>query len=208
VGVGEVGAKYEVLAERQKTLRLTKVDADGVRFSVERVDADGIVLDSASYAHDDFFDAIDEFDRRALDLFDPPVAASAAIMTAMINAVGGGDTELLDELLDDEFRVVDHRPIGLPALDRAEMIEATSAASAGDARYLTRSLEAVHEGGAVAIGGFWRSHFGEWAEYFVSAAIIIVEHSRVTLNELFPEEQLDAALARFAELTGPPDTRS
>ena len=205
--MGQGGAEYEVLAERQDTLRLTKVaDAEGVWFGVDSVDADGLVVESTRYAHADFFDAIDEFDRRALGLFEPPVAASVAIMTEMINAVGGGDAALLDELLDDGFRFVDHRSIGLPELDRAELIEATSADGVGGARYLTRSLHAVHEGGAVVIGGFWRSHFGEWSEYFVSAAISIVEHGQVTLNELFPDDQLDAALARFAELAAPPDT--
>lgn len=208
VGVGQRDADYEVLAERRDRVRLTRVtDADRVRFTVEEVNADGTVMEPAIYAASDFFAAIDEFDRRALRLFDPPVAAAAAIMSEMVNAVGRHDIELLQELLDDDFRLVEHRSIGFPDMGRAELIAASGAVADEDhARYLTRAVHVMDETGAVVSGGFWRNHHGEWTEYFVSAAIILVEHGRVTLNELFSEDQLDAAIVRFAELTEPPDT--
>ena len=205
--VAQRETEYEVLAERQGGVRLIEfADVDRVRFSVEEIDAEGAVVDSVSYMNGDLFAAIDEFDRRALRLLHPAVAAAAAIMTKMINAVGGHQIESLEELLDDGFHLVDHRPIGLPNMDRAELIEATSIADGSQARYLKRTLHAVDEAGAVVTGGFWRDHFGEWTEYFVSVAIIMVEQGRVALNELFSEDDLEVALARFAELVACPDT--
>lgn len=195
-----------MLAERLGRLRLVKTTvADRVGFIVEDGPDDGVIADSASYAENDFFAAIDDFDRRALGLFEPEVAAAASVMIEMINAVGGHDAKSLEILLAEDFRLVDHRPIGLPDMDRASLIAASSLFDdEAEARYLSRTVHAVNESGAVVTGGFWRNHLGEWTEYFASTVISLVESDLVTLNELFPEDQLELALARFAEVSRSP----
>lgn len=53
----------------------------------------------------------------------------------------------------------------------------------------------------VATGSFWTLSFGRWEPLNHAVYLDILKDDRLVRIEMFPEEQLGAALRRFAELT-------
>ena len=83
---------------------------------------------------------------------------------------------------------------------KAGFIEAIRAQGAGEV-WLTHTLEVVTPQVILRTGGFWTLNYGRWTPYERGAYISVYEKRQLARTEIFAEDQLDAALARCAELT-------
>ncbi|MDX2381023.1 MAG: hypothetical protein QNM02_14820 [Acidimicrobiia bacterium] len=203
--MGREGSR-EVLAEYDKWLRLVRVsDAGrGQHFVVDVLDGGGDVLESACYAHDDFALAANDYNLRVLRVPGSPTTPAAEIALDAVSSMSRSDHGSFAASLDDDFVQVDHRPIGYPDLDKAGLQHTLAAHTGLENVWLTEKPHAGSSTARLVTGGFWMVNFGQWSQFEYGIYLSVMAGSRIARLEIFPEDQLDAALARLDELTSSP----
>lgn len=195
----------ELMASLAGGLRLTsQTGVDGERvFVVDELEGDGTPKPGTEERFRDagLFAAIDAFHGRWVEAMPDDVARTVRHSVAWTVAIGERDARRLDDLLAADFEYVEHRDLGWPGGGRDEFIAATTANADTRDRWLLTTPRVESPQGTVATGGIWVSNFGEWQRYGEAAAVVIIDDDQVQRLEIYPEDDLDAAEARFHELT-------
>lgn len=177
-------------------------DLDGTQhFAVEALDDDGSVADSTRYAHDKFPLAASDYNHRTVDSLDPSITEVAEVGLRMTDAVAAFDFETFAALVHDDFVAIDHRPISYPELDRTQYVDAVLAQSNAIQVWLGQTRHAATSTAWLNTGCFWTINFGEWDPYEHGIYLNVVNNGKSARLEVYPDDQLEAALARFGELT-------
>ncbi len=169
---------------------------------VGEVDEGGRVTAGISFDVDDWRAATREARAR---WFARDAAAAAAVGPAfeLIEAFNDRDRTRMRAVLSDDFVLDDHRPARLGTIeDAGTWVEACATLwdLAPDVRtVIVSTLAHARYGSALLVQPSGTSREGGAFES-PSAAVFIVADGRITRQELFEPEDLDAALARFAEL--------
>jgi class 3 adenylate cyclase len=170
------------------------------------VDESGRLVAGAMFGADDRRAAIRDASSRWLAR-DAAAAAVGGPMLVAMQAWNDRDRARMRSVLADDFVNHDHRLTGEGRVDGVDANLDNMVAMWGlapDARIELRSVLALERHGVVAVT--WYSgtlpEGGAWESYIVNVAT--VDRGRVTRLELFEIEQLDAALARLAELRPDP----
>jgi len=156
---------------------------------------------SALFDPDDLADAMTLLDDRYEATLSPGVRESFRLGRISINAYNSGDMSVFAGLLADGFEVVMGHHLGVTH-DREMSIRLLGVQDSSKFLY-TRELFVLDEHGSVArMHEVSRNDTGGELD----AAAVAVTHTaagQIRRIEFFPEDQLDAALARYAELTAP-----
>ena len=198
LGYGVVDRRImSVLTDRLAMLYVGFDDGTG-HWSVEEVDDTGHLqrvrqfasIAKAANAIEDRWEELDVDD------------VSATVLRAN-RAMRNREEAAMRALLADEFRVEDHRPLGFPASDRdgflatfawgpdALDVMVVQCVSASSARAQVWKVAAITDSTS---GHLWES--------VVNLSVLGLRDGLLTSFELFPEDDLDAATARFHELDG------
>jgi hypothetical protein len=200
----------DVLAQWEGWLCLVEVaEVDGAKhFEVETSNVDGVIVDSIRFAHDDLLAAAKHFHDRGVARLDLAIASAVKIGLRGAEAVAAFDHETIANIIHDEFVTVEHRPISYPNLNKTQYLELVEAHSDIIQVWLTRKLHAATPTAFVVTGAYWTPDFGNWSQLARGIFINVVRDEQITHIEIFPEDQLERALARFHELsTSPPLNR-
>jgi hypothetical protein len=192
----------EVLADWNQRVRMIAVGAPGVAesFAVEDVDERGLVVARTDYAYHDFFAALADYNERALVTLEADVVEPLRMGQEAVYAMGLRDLDAMRSLMADDFVFVDHRSIGYPVLDREGMIAATEANADTRSRWMCLHLHGATDRGWLIAGCMWASNFGRWTPFETGIWLGVMSNGLLSRAELFADEQVDEALARFAAL--------
>lgn len=189
--------------ERLTLARLRLTGGDPNAFGLEglhllEIDTDQRIVAAALYELDDFEAAITELDARYL-------AGEAAAHSRVWSVVAEGYAALNRHELQGtpDFASIDHRrgrsfePGEMPAYARATRDLAPHSKIYIEAvhRLSDRGAAVTQASHSTSIEGF----AAEWREI----AVVMVDDELITRTELFDEEDIDAALARFDQLSPP-----
>ena len=194
------GEGRELLAEQDRSLRFVRVWESGraEHFVIEVLDEAGALVESTRFDYEEFPSAAIDYSRRVVDMYDSLVAEVTLQVTV---AMMSFDHVSVEAVLHDGFTQVDFRPIGYPDLNKASFLEALDAQSDVVRVWLSQEMYAAARDVLVARGSFWTLNFGRWEPLNHAVYLDVLEDDQLARIEMYPEEQLDAALARFAELT-------
>ncbi len=162
----------------------------------------------ANYDETQLTEALDELDARYAAGEGAEHAHLLSTYTESLRAMQAGDLETMAELGSPDFDYVDHRPTSFGALDTGGVLE--MAASYLDVAR-TSVVQKVYFGDRCLIARLWTRGVttdgaeAEWLSYNVWLAD---DAGRALHGELFAEDDWDAALARFDELSVAEVTRS
>jgi len=120
-------------------------------------------------------------------------------------AVQRCDGEALAALLHDDLVQLDHRPIGYPDLDKAGLVDVVRAQSGLTQVWLNQKLHVASSTASVSTGSSWTLSFGHWSPFERGVYLGVLDDGQLVRNEVLPEDQLDAALARFVALPTEPE---
>jgi class 3 adenylate cyclase len=210
-GAAEVGLTISiptnVIATRGERLsllrfRVTGRDQHATRFDmlpVVEINADDLIASAVTFDPEDIDAAFEELDAR---YFADEAAAHAPTWSLITNANTALNRRELFPTTTD-YVIVDHRPV--------TTIDAGNVAAGLDAGWdltpdVTIYIEAVHRltnlGVVVTWAAFGTSQEGFDAEWRI-ITVSTVERDLISRSELFDEQDLEAALTRFEELSRP-----
>ncbi len=200
--LGMTNVTVTVVAIRGERLALNRVDSSEFEtevFNVAEIDADNRIAAIVGFDIDDINAAFEELDARYLA---GEAAAHSHTWKVMAQAFAATNRREIPEFMPD-FVSIDHRrarafaPGDLPAYIRATWDLAPDVIAYAEAVHRLSNLGAVF---TQAVNGTSQDGFeAEWREICVAT----VEGDRINRIELFDEADLDAALARFDELSRP-----
>jgi DNA-binding SARP family transcriptional activator len=164
-------------------------------FTIVEINADEEVVNVVSFDFDDIDAAFEELDRRYL-------AGEAAAHTRTWSVIAEVCAMFnRHELPATDWRVMDHRPLVGEPLVTATAIMRSIWNLAPD---FNQQIEAVHRlsafGAVIAVKAYGTSTEGLVAEWRM-IQLPVVDGDRLDRCEIFDESDLDAALARFDELS-------
>ena len=170
------------------------------RWSVEETDATGRLHRIRHFAADDLLGAASHIEAHWRSVEASP--ESVAALNTWSVALRTQDRTLMSPVLADDFMFRDHRAIGFGRLGRESFLEVFDATDESDLGTLiaivvhtvTERIVVVHSA-AIQV-----TDSNELWEANPSASVVAVREGQLTDLELFPTDQLDAALARAAEL--------
>lgn len=207
----DVGVKYvdaAVVAIRGDRLALIRArvsggprdDAFGIDIlTVYEVDADEKSLAAVLFDLDDFAAAVEELETRYLA---GEAAPFAKMWSRQMRAYAAVNRRELPEKSQDWLNVDHRKPIALATDDMSAYVRATFD-EVPDVRLYVEVVHRLNNRGAVVthvMKGTSRQGFdAEWREVVVATA----DSDQAIHSELFDETELDAALARFDELSRP-----
>jgi hypothetical protein len=203
----EVAVDLSALAVRGERLALSRggwftEGTESSCLSLAEVDGGGTMVACTLYGEDQLAQAIAELDARYLvgEGAEHPQAAATISTWA---AAGAGEWDGYLEWCAPDFRLIDHRSLAWPELDREGFVDLLRV-TADAVPDMVQVLRKVFIGPGVnltisdAFGTAEGGHF-EWVAYGVNQ---VDEHGRLHRLELFDENDWGAALARFDELSG------
>lgn len=105
-----------------------------------------------------------------------------------------------------EFEFLNHDEFGTLTGDRAHFLTGLHADPTinGDGSNFTEQMHRVAESGVVGVARQIRTTEDGFAAEWVRVRLSIIRGGKIQRTEIFSEEQLDEALARFDELTADP----
>src|SRR5439155_5933240 len=122
---------------------------------------------------------------------------------AGLSAINARDWDGVRRALDDDVTLVDHRSLGLPVLDREGVVDVLRAMAdlSPDSRVRNTTVHRLTERGIA-----YEQHFGGTnaggGEWEITGILVGgFRDDRCAAIEMFPLEDVEAALARFEELT-------
>lgn len=172
-------------------------------FVVEEVDGVGNVVATTHYASQDFPFAADHYVGEIIRSLDAGTSKTATIFSRVALAFATSDVAVLEELLHEDYLHVDHRPLGQPNRDKSQMIADQLAHPGMGAVWLPSTVEAWNSAGGVGSGAWWTLEFDEWRAFEFGSHLIVIEDDQVRSVEIFSDDDREAAIDRFAELTDP-----
>ncbi len=176
--------------------------ADVEQLAVTQVDASGHVEMVVIFEPDDIHAAMVELGARHVAL-EGPLVAQHPLVWAWGGAQAARDWDALRAVLAAEFVSVDHRGMGWGVIDRETFLammrsltEVAPSMSAIGARIFRQEPT-----GTVMLQTAFGPGLGDAEFEMQLIGVIVHDEGHVTRFELFPVDQLEAALARFDELT-------
>nr|WP_197515068.1 AAA family ATPase [Mycobacterium sp. 1245805.9] len=164
--------------------------------SVVEIDADGRIVANIGFDIEDIDAALAELDARYLA---GEAAAHAHTWSVIVSGYAAFNRHDLPPTTSDLASIDHRRTIAFPPGGIIPYIQATWDV-AQDVKSFTDAIHRLNDRGAVfahAVHGTSQEGFGaEWREI----VLVIIERDQISRIEVFDEEDLDAALARFDEL--------
>jgi len=132
----------------------------------------------------------------------PTLRDQAHVVADMAVAVAGADLARLNTFLADDFRTDDLRPLGWGPRDRAAFLESVAdRPSTLGVGLITGTLHRIVDGAGVTAYEVETNPHGEGAPIVERGiAVMTARAGRLTWMGLYPDDQLDAATARFEEI--------
>jgi class 3 adenylate cyclase/tetratricopeptide (TPR) repeat protein len=203
-------AEFDVIAirgERTAVVRWTLADehlgSGHEIIDLVTLDADGRVTSRTSFGPDEYRLAQDELNRLYLADEGAPFRDVVEVAWAIGQAAEGADSEWAADaqaIFADDFEMIDHRPIGMPVMDK----DATIASAQGletDRQVIVSQYHRIATD-ALLIHRVDRARNDSGGEVTWETLTLVVVHGRqATRAEYFTVDQLDTAIARFHELT-------
>ena len=180
-------------------------DFDAEVLHVVDIDDDGRFRFSAVFDADDLTSAVEELDDRYLTTLPPDVAATFDLQRRFLQHYVAGDVAAVAALLAPAYEFVDRQPLGFGTLDREANLEVMAAArhQPGYFMFAEEILAISEQGTVVRTHEFEANSSGGHVEQR-SLIVSIVRGGLVHRIEYFPPDDVDAALARYAELANAP----
>ena len=168
------------------------------KLRIHEINDAGLATRGARFADDDLNAAHDLLNDWWIESL-PVDLARVVSLTLRVEALATAvDRDALDELIADSIRVVDHRPLKIDESDKTTLFDYLDARQEFSPYNVVTTIERLTANGLVAVaeaqldGGYVNN----------SIVLQIHEDGIITNWETFPDpEGLDAALARFDELT-------
>ncbi|NOX30196.1 MAG: AAA family ATPase, partial [Actinobacteria bacterium] len=195
---------YIVIAVRDQ-LALVEVSNDDAvsarHYVVAEVDGSGDLVARTEFGEGELDSAVEALSRRWLDLISDTVPENGQTILAIATATRMWDTRSLALLMADDFGYLDHRPIGFGALDRDGFL-ALIDASEGIGVQVPREVYRISDAGFVGSFATLSGHHGnDLVEAGISVSVGMFKGGKFWRSESFAENQVDAAIARFEELS-------
>ena len=199
LGLGVLNRR--VVATGGEHLALIEVELrDGTwAFSVEEVDEEGRLVDWRLFAADALKDAVDHAaDRFVVLEADEATKVAAAFAAAM----RGFDSVALTELMADDYESVDHRWLAFPPLTRADLLQLADDSPVDQPVLVPVEVIASDARAVLSRTAMYDGEAGSLTDGFAALTVTSIRDGKVTRTEHFAEADLDAAMARFREVTG------
>lgn len=217
VVAGRLGFGVEhrrVFAVRGERLALTELRQVGTatepfhQLVVEEIDDDCRIVHVTHFAPTSLADAMRHLELRWIEVEAPQHDDVIRLCSEFSHALAAADGDRVGSLLADDCRVVDHRELAFPDGDTSWLIDFAEANGPGIGAPVQSAYVDLNDRGRLTRANSWRAaESGEVEEAGVpTLSIVQVTDGRISAIEFFPEDQFDAARARFEELTGAPDT--
>lgn len=199
-----------LLATRGDRLTLVRLvlSGDDPEFEAEvlvmiELDESGHVHHTIVFEADDLDIAFAELDAAFRTGEAAQFASAVSVGDAFAAAFAAADWDRFHELLAPDIRTVEHRQVGWEARDRDSYVASTRALREMADKFVARNLAVprVSAAGGVTLWEF-RGTYGDAGQFERGfATVLLVRDGLVQVLELFATEELDAAIARFDELT-------
>jgi DNA-binding SARP family transcriptional activator/ketosteroid isomerase-like protein len=213
-GGGQIDA-FDLVATRGRSLvlyrtrwRVPEFDTTADVLQVSEVDATGHSGRTVLFDIEDIEGAYAELDRLFLEGEGSEHADVHLLGMSLLDALARLDTEAVGDLLAPDFRLQDHRNVGLPVLTRDEWL--ASFADVGDiylsgrdqGRMWVEHLTDLSEHGALVLVSAtgWLADGGPWGVRLL--VVLHVAHDRVSGLEFFDERDVDAARTALVPRSG------
>ena len=191
----------EVIAVRGERLALLRIE--GTRWSIEQIDDHDRLVRVTLFDNDDLLVALNDLEDASRAMPDGPVMP--APIWDWNQADANYDFETLDHLGHDDLRMIDHRPLGYAPMDKNDIIALYRTGLDDEtlrAVPMASVIVAISERAVVARGGLWlRAGTGAYWQGNPNISAVGCADGKVISIDLFPEDDLDAAMARFEELS-------
>jgi ketosteroid isomerase-like protein len=205
----DVRWSYENIATRGEHLNVHETRWTGssgflnVRVVVAKTDETGRMVRVVTFDPDQLHDGIELLDEWYTETLDDSSARAFAIIGEFNRAYEGGDFNRVRSMLSDEFRSTDHRLAAFEELDADGLLARmrTMREVIDDVWMLTEAIHRLTDHGMVSSNRVQGSTGCEWE-------LALLEQcdgeGLITRLDFYEVEDLDAALARFGELTTEP----
>lgn len=214
--VGYVAMLRSLLAVRGQTLNLslggfiTNADQRSERLTIEVLDNSDRLARLVSFDPDDFAAAVEALDELYIEGEGAEHADQLRPFIEFERAANRSELDAAAAVLDSEFVAVDHRQMGFPQMTAEEFLEVRMEAPDDievDRVVYTAAIYAQHDAWSLRV---IRTAGARSGAQYENGWLMVTEvaQGKIRRVEFFPDEALDAATARFAELAGPPATES
>ena len=214
--VGYVAMLRSLLAVRGQTLNLslggfiTNADQRSERLTIEVLDNSDRLARLVSFDPDDFAAAVEALDELYIEGEGAEHADQLRPFIEFERAANRSELDAAAAVLDSEFVAVDHRQMGFPPMTAEEFLEVRMEAPDDievDRVVYTAAIYAQHDAWSLRV---IRTAGARSGAQYENGWLMVTEvaQGKIRRVEFFPDEALDAATARFAELAGPPATES
>ncbi|MGA9279224.1 hypothetical protein, partial [Ilumatobacter sp.] len=184
-----------------------------VRFEIDGFEVDFLAVEALDEQHrqvrtvlfdiDALGPAFDELNHLFLEGEGAPSVAFLSTWVTMTSALNSGDADAFTAAVPDHIRIVDHRPMGWPEMDRQQFIELMTAPDAmGRGITGMREIHRFSESGTVATGFTFVDSADAIAEPGWQYVILSTLDVGAIVAEFFAVDDLGPVLARFDELSG------
>ncbi len=208
-----MNAQVETLATREEMIALTSTayhwttdDYMVERLDVTKVDGDGRVLRQATYNLDQLDNAIARLDEWYGESLDARLRPGWEVVVRSIRAEAARDLALAREVYSPDLVAVDHRATGMGQVDlegRLALMESAKEITPDRTTMLTR----VHANAEVTSVLEIRIETTDEFSWSI-LAVGQLDGGVVVRQDFYDVDELDAALARFEELTRPTNQAS
>lgn len=198
-----------LLAVRGELLALVELSgraADGRpthSFAVEEIDEYGRLASVTTFPPDKagLTGAANLLEQRWEEIEGSPAVLKAAV--AWCRAHRARDVDGMVAVLQPDLRMIDHRPLGFPTLDREAIISLVSEQPATEhGVLLAERVVALNDSGLVNRGGQWQFGADDQMTMLIPAYyVVVVRDGRIDRMEAFPDDDPAPAVARLEELT-------
>ena len=190
---------------------LGRAGADGFQtefLSVQEADDEGRISSQTLFDPVDLQIAVAELDARWIAGDGADAAVPSAILSTLVASYNDRDWDGVRSICTDDFVFIDRTPAARGELDLEGYVESYQAIVDLTEAFvtITQSIEVLTgTGGVGRVTNIGTTLDGSPFELSYACALVFRD-GLISRMELFPADRLDAALARFAELTTDPHT--
>jgi class 3 adenylate cyclase/tetratricopeptide (TPR) repeat protein len=198
----------EVMAIRGDELALTRDIYRGAAFETQilqitRLDEASRFVLGMVFDPDDLAGAIQELEGLRREQVPPSVAATMELLARATRLFNQADVDGFLSLITPDFRVVDHNLLGFGDFDHSAAVAGVGALEPTGVVLFGENVLVADEHGCVAMMRELGPNESGGTVEQRSVAVSFVRDGKLALIEYFPPGDVEAALARYAELTGP-----
>jgi hypothetical protein len=171
-------------------------------YTLGELDEAGRVRLTVTYAADQLRIAFADLDERYRATLPADVAACMATQRRFLDAYVAGDP--VGPLVTDDFVVIDHQELGFGTFDREAAITAFAIAAQRPNGFVVvvEEIVALDSHGSVVRSSELEVNAAGGETELANLTVTTVEGDRVSRVEFFAADDVEAALARYRELTG------